>query len=229
MARPKSHPKLRHHKARDLAVVRVDGKDHHLVRFGSAESVEKYNRVVGEWMARGADKSAAVRGGDGVPNPTVNEVILAYVAFGSTYFRRPDGSPGSEPAVIRLAARPLRALYGSTQARDFGPVALKAVRQSMIDTGLARRTVNQRIGQIVRMFGHAVENEMIPADVHLRLSRIEPFLRASITSRTSSTHTDIGGIRCSATKEFMRSFRSSIKIGPSIPLAVSMPSFSQRA
>ena len=157
MARPQSPPKLRHHKARDLAVVRVDGKDHYLGRFGSAESVEKYNRVVGEGMARGADKSAAVRAGDGVPNPTVNEVILAYVTFGSTYFRRPDGSPGSEPAKIRLADRPLRALYGSTQARDFGPVALKAVRRSMIDSGLARRTANQRLGRIVRMFGRAVE------------------------------------------------------------------------
>ena len=47
--------------------------------------------------------------------------------------------------------------------REFSPKALKAVRQSLVESGLCRRTVNQRIGQIVRVFRFAVENELVPA------------------------------------------------------------------
>ena len=34
-------PKYRHYKPKDLAVVRIDGRDHYLGRFGSEESKEK--------------------------------------------------------------------------------------------------------------------------------------------------------------------------------------------
>jgi integrase len=166
-------PKLRHQKSRDLAVVRIDGKDHYLGKFGSPESVEKYHRVVGEWMVRGADVSAPEKGSPvTTPNPTVSELTLAYYNHAVLYYQKSDGSPGSEVAKIKLVVRPLRALYGSTFARDFGPVALKAVRQSMVDAGLARRTVNQRTARIVRLFGHAVENELIPASIHHALKAV---------------------------------------------------------
>jgi integrase len=60
--------------------------------------------------------------------------------------------------------RPVLAAYGHTLARDFGPLALKAVRQGWISAGLARRYINQRVGRIVRAWAWAVENEMLPAD-----------------------------------------------------------------
>jgi integrase len=42
----------------------------------------------------------------------------------------------------------------------------------MVDAGLARRTVNQRTAGIIRLFGHAVKNEMIPASVHHALKAV---------------------------------------------------------
>ena len=39
-------PKYRHHKARDLAVVRIDGKDRYLGKFNSPESHVKYRRLL---------------------------------------------------------------------------------------------------------------------------------------------------------------------------------------
>ena len=59
--------------------------------------------------------------------------------------------------------RPLVGKYGHTLARDFGPLALKAVRQTWIDAGLARKYINQRVGRIVRAWAWAVENEQLPA------------------------------------------------------------------
>ena len=45
-------PKYRHHKARDLAAVRINGHDVYLGKYGSPESRELYDRVVAEWLAR---------------------------------------------------------------------------------------------------------------------------------------------------------------------------------
>jgi hypothetical protein len=44
-------PKYRHYKPKDLAVVRIDGKDHYLGKYDSPESREKYHRLVAEWIS----------------------------------------------------------------------------------------------------------------------------------------------------------------------------------
>jgi len=54
--------------------------------------------------------------------------------------------------------------YSHTLAKDFGPLALKAVRETWIAEGIARRYINQRVGRVVRAWRWAVENEMVPAD-----------------------------------------------------------------
>ncbi len=45
------------------------------------------------------------------------------------YYRAPDGRQTSEVANYKPVLRRLLALYGKTLAADFGPLALKAVRQ----------------------------------------------------------------------------------------------------
>ena len=50
---PPRLPMYRHHKARNLAVVRLDGRDHYLGPFDSPESHAEYRRLVGEWLASG--------------------------------------------------------------------------------------------------------------------------------------------------------------------------------
>jgi hypothetical protein len=40
---------------------------------------------------------------------------------------------------MAYAISPLKELYGTTPAADFGPLALKVVRQKMIDAGCAAR------------------------------------------------------------------------------------------
>ena len=42
-------PKYRLHRARNLAVVTVDGKDHYLGPFGSPESHERYAQIIARW------------------------------------------------------------------------------------------------------------------------------------------------------------------------------------
>jgi len=90
---------------------------------------------------------------------TVAELVLAYRKFAATYY----APPSRESPQIRLALQPVVDRYAHTLAKDFGPLSLKAVRQTWIDAGLARRYINQRVGRVVRAWAWAVENEMLPA------------------------------------------------------------------
>ena len=52
---PKTHrpPAYRLHKARNSAVVTIDGKNHYLGRYDSPESHELYARLIAEWRRNG--------------------------------------------------------------------------------------------------------------------------------------------------------------------------------
>jgi integrase len=107
------------------------------------------------------------------PNLSVNELILDFwTGYAERHYRHPDGTPTGELDNYRDSIRTLRRLYGTTLASDFSPLALKAVRQAMIDAGLARTTINQRVGRIVRLFKWAVENELVPPGVHQALKAV---------------------------------------------------------
>jgi integrase len=78
----------------------------------------------------------------------------------------------------------LRELYGRTPAADFGPLALKAVRQHMIDIQkLCRNEINKRLGRIKRVFKWAVAEELIPSSVFEALRAVEGLRRGRTTAR----------------------------------------------
>jgi len=78
---------------------------------------------------------------------------------------------------------PLKDLYGTTPAAEFGPIALKAIRQRTIDSKLARNTINQRVRCIRRIFKWAVSEELIPASVLHALQRVDGLKRGRCNAR----------------------------------------------
>ncbi len=52
-----------------------------------------------------------------------------------------------------------------TLAKDFGPLALRAVGDRMVANGLARTSVNARVNRIRRAFKWASSVELVPAAV----------------------------------------------------------------
>ncbi len=173
--RSASQPMYRLYKPKGLAVVRIDGKDFYLGKHGSPESWERYHRLLAERASSPASIPVVADAGRNqviASNPTVAEVVLAFWNHAQTYYRHADGSPTAEIDNLKHALRPLRLLYGLTHAREFGPMALKNVRQSMIDSGLARTTINHRVGKVVRVFRWAVENELVPASTHHALTAV---------------------------------------------------------
>jgi hypothetical protein len=164
---PHKTPTYRCHKPTGQAVVTIDGKDIYLGKHGSEASKAEYDRIIAEWLTGGRGNAAASRG-----DLTVNELILGYLKFAAGYYRDPDGNPTCEVDCLIDALKPLRRLYGHTLAAAFGPLALKAVRQALIDGKLCRTTINNRVGRIKRMFRWAVENEMVPPSVYHGLQAV---------------------------------------------------------
>jgi integrase len=154
-------PSYRLHKPSGQAVVTFNGRDHYLGRFGSACSRAEYDRLVAEWLSAGRQPPTS--------DLSVNELLLAYVRFAKDYY----APPSTELSHVKLSIRPLKALYGRTAASAFGPLALKAVRDKMIEADLCRREINKRVGRIKRLFAWGVENELIPPTVHHGLQAVK--------------------------------------------------------
>ena len=88
-----------------------------------AESRMEYARVISEWEANGRRLPQPVAV---AADLTVNELTLAYWRHAEGYYLK-NGVPTSQLDCVRLSLKPLKELYGHTPARDFGPLALKAV------------------------------------------------------------------------------------------------------
>jgi hypothetical protein len=128
-------PKYRLHKASGQAVVTLNGRDVYLGKHGTPESKARYNQLIGEWQLCGRTTPPTVQGVD----RTVDELILAYVDHVQRYYVK-NGQPTSTQQHVRDALMPLHQLYGTTTSNDFGPLAFKALRQSLIDRGWSRPT-----------------------------------------------------------------------------------------
>jgi integrase len=203
MARPRIDvPTYRKHKQSGQAVVTLtDGrggrKDVLLGKHRSRESRVEYARVIAEWESAGRSQGCVAA----LADLTVNELAIRYWTHAEQHYRRPDGTPTNELSDLRLSLQPLKRLYGHTVAKNFGPMALKAVRQAML-TGswlndaekekrrkrghkldCSRGVTNQRIGRIRRMFRWAVENELVPSSVVHGLEAVKGLERGRSEAR----------------------------------------------
>jgi hypothetical protein len=153
---PARMPSYRHHKPSGQAVVTLNREDHYLGRFDSAESREAYDRLLAEWLAN--HRLPPQPACDPVDLISIDELMVAYWDHLLRYYVK-AGKPTSEQDTIRQVLRPVRQLYSNSNARDFGPLALKAVRQAMMDRGLCRTFINRQVSRIKRMFAWAAENQ----------------------------------------------------------------------
>jgi integrase len=208
MNRHKKDPTYRKHKQSGQAIVTLpDGlggrRDLLLGTYDSPESWEEYNRVLAEWKANG--KRGRFRATSAEPDLTINELLLRFWPHVEQYYRRPDGTQTGEVDSFRLSFKPLKRLYGTTTASNFGPLALKAVRQAMIDgswlteeekaerikmgkpiTCCRNVIINQRIGRIRHMFRWGVENELVPASVLHGLEAVKGLPKGRSAARETS-------------------------------------------
>lgn len=159
-------PKYRKHRASGQAIVTLNGRDFYLGPHNTKASKIAYDRLIGEWLQN--SRNPLVGSEDGI---TVVEICARYWKFAEGYYQR-NGQCTKETPNIRLALRFLREWYGKTPAAEFGPLALKALRQRMIDADHSRGYVNAQISRIKRMFKWAVAEELIPPMVSQGLAAV---------------------------------------------------------
>jgi integrase len=160
-----------------------------LGKWNSKESKTEYARVLSEWHSAGCK---VAREESAHADITIVELLNGYWQHAKTHYRHADGTPTSEVNDIRLSLRPLHELYGHTLVKDFGPLAIKSIRQRMIvqpittrfkndmgewqskviRVGLARGVINQRIDRIRRCFKWGVENQLVPVTVYQALMTV---------------------------------------------------------
>ncbi|HYE20314.1 MAG TPA: site-specific integrase [Tepidisphaeraceae bacterium] len=216
MPRPKSlKPSYCLHKSSGLAFVRLDGKTPRYVgKHGTQASRDEYDRVIGEWIASGRQTAAvpSPAGGPGLPSGkrSVAQLVHAFWKHAQTYYLDREGKPGPEADNYRQALRWLRKLYGETPAEEFGPLALKAIRATVIKphavplnrvrvdaaTGKRRKEVveverpgwsrtysNRQMSRIKQVFKWGVENELVPAAVHQALMAVSGLRKGKTEAR----------------------------------------------
>ncbi len=197
MARPRGIPAYRHHKPRNCAVVRIDGRDHYLGPYGSPESHEKYARLIAERCSSPSTTAVGPASSVRVRQPlSIVELVAKYWLFARKHYCR-DGRPTSHCNTIRASLRPLVKLYGSTAANEFSPRSLKAVRDYMIEQGLSRSYINGCISTIRKAFAWAVEEELVDVTVHQALLRV----RGLKKGRSAARETQAVGLVTEATVE----------------------------
>jgi len=137
-------PSYRLHKPTGQAVVTLSGVDVYLGKYGSIESRESYDRAISEWLEGGRQPVRPT-------GLTVNELVARFMVWATGYYRK-NGKVTGEVDNIRHALKILRRLYGSTEAAEFSPLSLKAVRDAYVAADLCRNEVNRRTGIVVRAF-----------------------------------------------------------------------------
>lgn len=164
----KSAPSYRKHLVSGQAIVTLQGRDHYLGRYGSAESKRAYDRIVGEWLAAGRPV-AAPASPDAI---TTVEVLNAFKKFAKTHYVK-NGKPTGAADTFGATYRIMHALYGKQPAADFGPLGLKAIINKLIEEGRTRRFIGERMQQIKRIYKWAASEELIPFEVYQRLTTVE--------------------------------------------------------
>lgn len=168
--RKKAVPAYRLHAASGQAVVVIDGRAHYLGVYGSDASRAEYARLI-------AGHAAGVPAAVDPSAVTVAEVLAAYYAHAEAYYVSEDGEPTNQVGRVRRALAPVRRLYGQARAAEFGPRALKAVRQTYVDGGHCRDQVNKLTRCVVAAWRWAAGEEMVTGESWHALRSVEPLKR----------------------------------------------------
>jgi len=112
--------------------------------------------------------------------------------------------PAKFISFVRSVIKPLNELYGLLPAKDFGPLALKAVRAKMVESGWCRGTINAGMSRIRRIFKHAIANELIDSSVLDRLKCVAPLLAGRTEAHDNAPRTSVDDDRINFVRFLVR-------------------------
>ena len=198
------------HKPTGQARCYVNGKTVYLGKYGSEESRIRFGDLVGKLVGgQQIDPIARTKVGSTTcgqtddPGPSVGELCLVFLRHAETHYVK-NGKQTSEVHILKSVIRPLNELYGMFPAKDFGPLALKAVREKMIATGWTRGTINAGMSRIRRIFKHAIANELIDGSSLPRLQCVAPLLAGRTEAHDNAPRTAVDDDSINAVRKLVR-------------------------
>jgi len=166
-------PTLRRHKRSGHAYARLSGRQVWFGSYDDPDTHQRFARALAEWNANGRRLPSS--GFDA--RLRVADIAASYLEFASRFYCGPGGTPTREVANLRDAVRPLLQLYGTLPVQEFGIRQLKTLREQLIERGLARKSINDRINRVVRLFGWAVEEELCRPEIYGALRALRTLKR----------------------------------------------------
>lgn len=159
-------PLLRQHSSGQWTV-RLSGFDHYLGHDKEAAQT-KYGELIGQWESRGR-KPVFEAKPDG---KTVADVAGLYLDHCRSYYVK-RGKVTSQVKNIEQALAAMIDLYGSTQIDSFGPRDMINVINHWIESGIVRRSVNDRHRIIAQFFRWCGVWGYLPVDAWMRVKVVE--------------------------------------------------------
>ena len=122
----------------------------------------------------------------------IASLVSRYLEYAKHYYRRPDGRPTQEVAVIRNALKRLVSFSAAIEAEDFGPLKLKEFRDELVEQGkLCRTEINRTVIIVRRLFKWAVGEELIPASTLHALQAVDGLKRGRTKARETEPVTAV--------------------------------------
>jgi integrase len=180
MPRQQTVPSLRRHRPTAQGVVTLNGHDHYLGTWPANMAAPppavqaRYDALIAEWLAAGRSfmpPSARPAPPAAPGGCSVAELVLAFMRHAEVHYRE-DGKPTTEQAEFRWVLTLLNRHFGTLDVREFGPLKLRALREVLVSSGLARTVINQRAARVVRAFKWGVGVELVPPDVYVALRAV---------------------------------------------------------
>lgn len=187
-------PKYRLHKASGRAVVSINGRTIYLGKHGTDESRAVYDRLIAEYLAAGRCEAKRT----GSAGAMVATICSLFRDFAVEYYVK-NGKPTSELSSYDTVIRSLCKTYGLSPADEFGPLALKAIRETWIAAGYSRNTINRNQRRAIRIFEWAVEEELIAVETWQRLKAVKTLRKGRTSAPESVPIRPVGLDRVAAT------------------------------
>lgn len=181
---------------------KFNGREIAFGREGDPETKRAFEKFVGEWIAAGC--SIATEEPQSSPGCTVGELLDAYDRHADSYYRHKDRTPTGRIYAVRAALREIRELFSAFPAAEFGLRHLKAVRERMVENGLARVNVNARVAVIRAAFGWAAEEEMVPPAVAAGLKALKHLQAGRSAAKETEPRRPVSKEDVFATLPFLR-------------------------
>jgi integrase len=125
----------------------AEDKKQHTASFGKDERTAR--RRFNNWKAK--------RNFEKYGGATVADSMTAYMAWATARYVRASGEPTGEADNVRYALQPFIELFPDLEGDVFEVADVKTYRQWMTDEGMARTTINKRVGIVKRWAAWAEE------------------------------------------------------------------------